>query len=202
MPISKTAGGVSVGADPYVQPDRQKAVFDGDLSEAGVLPIQIWLENQGERRVLVRRSDLMLVLPDGQQLSAAGASIAASRMESIGGVVGATVAFGIVGYLAASSAEEKARISRQVDFRNKELREGALGKGESIHGFVFFIPLAGTAAFNQATLMLKVVDIEEGKSAPVSVPLVNLNFKGTQESAQEQQEQKSAPDPPRKGYYR
>mgnify|MGYP001582807438 CR=1 FL=1 len=125
-------------------------------------------------------------------------------MESIGGLVGATVAFGIIGYLAASIAEEKARTSRQVDFRDKELQEGALGKGESIHGFVFFIPLAGTAAFNQATLMLKVIDIEEGTSVPVSVPLVNLNFTGMHESTQEQQELKSAPDPlrPRQGYFR
>lgn len=186
MPVAKTEGSLVIGADPHVQPDRQKAVFDGDLSEAGILPIQIWLENQGERRLLVRRTDMMLVLPSGQQLSPAGASAASSRMESIGGVVGATIAFGIIGYLAASSAEEKARTARQVDFRNKELRDVAIGKGESTHGFVFFIPLAGTSAFTEAALILRVVDFEEGTSTPVSLPLSGLDFKGTQESTQQQ----------------
>ena len=186
MPFARTDGNLVIGADPHVQPDRQKAVFDGDLSEAGILPIQIWLENQGGRRLLVRRTDMMLVLPGGQQLSPAGASAAASRMESIGGVVGASIAFGIIGYLAASSAEEKARIARQVDFRNKELREVAIGKGESTHGFVFFIPLTGTSAFTEATLILRVVDFEEGTSTPVSLPLSGMDFKATQEPAQQQ----------------
>ena len=196
MPVSRTEGNLLIGVDPHVQSDRQKVVFDGNLSEAGILPIQIGLENQGGRRLLIRRTDMMLVLPSGQRLSPAGASAAASRMESIGGVVGAAIAFGISGYLAASSAEEKARTARLVDFRNKELREDAIGKGESTHGFVFFIPLAETPAFTEATLILRVVDVEEGTGTLVSLPLTGLDFKGTQEPAQQQKNTTSEPSNP------
>jgi len=178
MPGWVTEGAVAIGADPHVQADRQKAVFDADLGEAGVLPVQVLVQNRGDRGLLVRRSDIALVLPDARMLSPAGASAVAAKLESIGGVVGASIAFGMIGFLAASSAEDKARAARQTDFRSKELQDVTLGKEESVHGFVFFIPPQGTPAFDEATLTVRVVDVEDGSSVVVRLPLRGLGSKG------------------------
>jgi len=75
-------GGLAVGADPYVDLGEQEAVFDVNLMAGGVLAINILVQNDSDRQLLVRRTDIVLVLPDGTQLRPAGASLAASKMES------------------------------------------------------------------------------------------------------------------------
>jgi hypothetical protein len=192
LPFSRVEADVEAGADPHVQPDRQSAVFDADLAGAGILPIQVFARNQGTRRVLVRRSDITLALPDGRQLSSAGASAAAAKMESIGGVVGASIAFGLIGFLVASNAEEKARAARLADYRSKELQDVALGKDESARGFVFFIPAEGTPSFDEATLMVRCVDVEDASSFVIPLSLTGLKFKKAPEKTQ------GAADPPYK----
>lgn len=81
-------GGLGVGADPYVDLEEQEAVFDVNLMAGGVLAINLLVQNDSDRQLLVRRTDILLVLPDGTQLRPAGASQAASKMESgVGGVI-------------------------------------------------------------------------------------------------------------------
>jgi hypothetical protein len=75
MPVSRTEGPVTIGVDPYIQPERQKEVFDDDLKKAGVLPIYLLIKNNGERPISFRRrsemplADIALELPDGMQIS-------------------------------------------------------------------------------------------------------------------------------------
>jgi hypothetical protein len=174
MPVSQTEGAVEVGADPYTQTERHKSVFGSDLTAAGILPVQVYLQNHGAEKVLVRASDMALELPDGRRVSHAGASAAASKLESIGGVVGATIAFGIIGMLAASSAEDKARAARLEDYKKKELPDTRLAKGESGHGFVYFIPPDGTKNLTAAVLLVRVVKVDEGSSFVTRLPLTGL----------------------------
>ncbi|MFQ5520114.1 MAG: hypothetical protein ACE5FK_01850 [Candidatus Methylomirabilia bacterium] len=186
MPVWTTEGTVALGADPYVQPDRQTAVFDADLNGAGVLPIQVLLRNEGTRQRLIRPSNMSLVLPVGSEISSAGASAVAAKLESTGGVVGASIAFGLIGFLVASSAEDKARAARLADYRGKELQDVTLKKDESAHGFVYFIPPPGTPAFDDATLTVRFVDVEEATSFVVRLRLSGLGFKETPAKAEEE----------------
>ena len=117
MPASQTEGYLEVGADPYTQLDRQRTVFGKDLNAAGILPIQVFVLNKGKDRLLIRPSDMGLAFPDGTQISPAGASATSAKMESIAGVIGAGIAFGIIGVLVASNAEDKARAARLEDYR-------------------------------------------------------------------------------------
>jgi hypothetical protein len=64
MPVWRTEGSVTVGVDSYIQPDRQKEVFDDDLEKAGVLPIYLLIRNSGKRPLSLRRSDITLELPE------------------------------------------------------------------------------------------------------------------------------------------
>lgn len=160
-----------VCADPYTQPERVKAIFDGDLNAAGVLPIQVFVENQGQKRLLVRPSDMVLELPDGRQNQPASAFAAAAKMESSGKVIAASIGLGIIGYLASSRAEDKARAARLEDFKRKEFKDAKLGKGESAYGFLYFLPPLGTQDLSSAKLAVRLVDMEAGESSVVKVPL-------------------------------
>jgi hypothetical protein len=170
MPHRQEVANAVVSADPYTQPERVKATFGGDLIASGVLPIQVNVENLGAKRLLVRPSDAVLELSDGRQIAPAGAFAAASRMERSGRVVAATVGFGLLGYLAASGAEDKARAARQEDFRRKEFPEKRLERGESAHGFLYFLTPPGMN-LSSAALLMRLVDVEGGKSSVVKVPV-------------------------------
>ncbi len=179
MPAWRTEGAVGAGADPYVQPDRQKAMFGGNLRNEGVLAVQVLVENRGDRRQLVRRSEIALGLPDGTQFSPSNASSASAKLQSIGGVVGSTIAFGLIGFLVSSSANEQASAARLADYQSKELQDVTLGKDQPAHGFVYFIPPAGTQAFNEATLSVRFVDAEDATGLVVRLPMTGLEFKKT-----------------------
>lgn len=79
----------------------------------------------------------------------------------------------------ADSASDKARADRQADYRSKELQDSMVGKEESGHGFVYFIPPQGTPAFTDATLRVRFVDAQEATSFVMELGLPGLGFKGT-----------------------
>lgn len=174
-------GGVVIGVDPYVEPERQKSAFDADFDEAGVLAIQLSAANEGGKRVLIRRSDMLLTLPDGSQIRPAGATSVVTKVGESGSVVGATIMFGIIGLLAAGSAEDTARAARTNDYRSKELQDLSLAPGESGDGFVFFIPPPETEPFETAELAVRVVDTETVTSHVLRVTLRGLGFRPPEE---------------------
>ena len=66
MPFSRIENSVMVAVDPYIQPDRQKEVFDAELK--GVLPLYLLVENRGDQKIFLSRSDIALEIPDGRQI--------------------------------------------------------------------------------------------------------------------------------------
>ncbi|MDH3596540.1 MAG: hypothetical protein OEU09_06955 [Rhodospirillales bacterium] len=168
--------GVEAGADVYVEEERQKAIFDANLDEAGVIAIQVLAKNKTKRRMLVRPTDMVLTLQNGRAISTAGVNSVVNKVGEDGSVVGAALAFGIIGMLAASSAEEEARTARTEDYKHKAFKEVTLAPGQSGHGFVFFIPPPGTPDFNHATLRVRFVDSDTAKSRSVQLALRDLGF--------------------------
>jgi hypothetical protein len=117
-----------------------------------------------------------LILPDGSRMSPAGASAAAAKMESNAGVVAAAVGFGLVGMLVASSAEDKARAARLEDYRRKELQEARLAKGETAHGFLYFIPPPATIGFSWVLLQVRVTDMDNATSSNLELAIKDLKY--------------------------
>ncbi|MFQ5775429.1 MAG: hypothetical protein ACE5GS_12985 [Kiloniellaceae bacterium] len=172
--------GYAASADPYVDPVLQETIFDADFHEAGLIAMQVVAMNDSEHPALVRRTDMMLTLPDGKRISPLSAHSAAIQVGEEGSVIGMTLAFGIIGGLAASGAEDTARNARIADYETKEFKEVTLGANESAHGFVFFKPPPGTDAFNEAMLDVRFVDVGTATSKVVSVPLKDLAFAGSE----------------------
>ena len=180
MPTAWTVQGtLAVAADPYADAERQKAFFDADLDEADVIAIEIVTENRGPNVMLVRPSDIILELPDGKKFSPSGVTTVVNKVGESGSVVGAAIAFGIIGMLAAPSAEEKARTARTADYKDKAFKETTLGQMDSAHGFVFFIPPRGTEPFDEAKLWVRFIDFDTATSEMVVTPLTGLKFEET-----------------------
>jgi len=129
--------------------------------------------------MLVRPSDIVLTLQTGVEVSGASASAAAAKLESMGAVIASSIAFGMVGFLVASSAEDKARAARLEDYRRKELKEVRLKRDESAHGFIYFIPSPETKSFTEASLKVRFADVEQGTSSMMTLPLRGLVFQGS-----------------------
>jgi hypothetical protein len=176
---------LAVAADPFEDAESQSATFDADLNEADVIAIQVIVENRGPQAVLVRPSDMILELPDGKKFSPSGITTVVNKVGESGSVVGAAIAFGIIGVIAASGAEEEARTVRTADYKEKSFKETTLGQDESAHGFIFFIPPRGTEPFDKATLRVRFIDFDSATSEIVEVPLSGLNYEETKKENDE-----------------
>ena len=60
----KTQPALRVGADPYYS-NRQKEMFGQDMSRTGLLPVMVYLQNNGEQPIKVMPSTISLRLPEG-----------------------------------------------------------------------------------------------------------------------------------------
>jgi hypothetical protein len=176
MPAWRAEGPLGVGADPYVELDRQKEMFGGNAKKAGILPIQVIVQNKGDRQLLVRESDMSLVLANKVELSPSGATGAAARLESSNDIIAASACCGLIGFAVASSSADKRREARLEDFKRKEFKKVTLRRGEIGYGFVYYIPPEGTEPFSTAILKVRFVDVEEATSTVVSLPLSGLDL--------------------------
>ncbi len=163
-----------VGVTPYVEAKKAKEVFDADLKEARILALEVLVSNSGTRRLTVRKSDFLLKLPAGKEYTPARGEDVATRLESFGGVVGWTVAFGLVGLLASSIAKNKADTARRTDFGGKELHDATLFSGEAAHGFLFFLIPDDVRDLRNASLVVKGIDDVNAARIEVEVPLGDL----------------------------
>lgn len=170
------SGGTAVAAQPFVDKQQQKAVFDADFDKADVLAIRVSVRNTTGRKLLVRRSDMTLTLPDGGIVAATTAESVAAKVGEGRAVLAVGAAFGLIGALAATSARDQARKARTADYSAKAFRDTDLEQDTTVEGFVFFLPPNGTPAFDQSMLGVSFVDVELAKRSTIEVPLAGLSF--------------------------
>lgn len=189
-PFSRTEDDFFVGVTPYLDAEQSKKAFDADLKAAGILALQVILHNTKPKRlVTVKRSEFALRSPGGKEFAPVTAASASGRFESVAGVVGATIAFGLIGLLIASGQKDKADSARRADFAAKELQDTTLAPQESAHGFLFFLVPDDVGELKEAELSVRALDAAEGTAIRLTVPLGNLGKWHTRPT--------SEPQPPR-----
>ena len=192
MPLWQTGDLVAVGADPYAEPDRQQSIFAADLiGEAGVVPIQVLVQNHGPRPMKVRRSDITLEFPETRlgpidpytvvallmpgRYPSSGSSESSGLPKPVGPVDATALGLGLlvllvvlpffIPALIAESAEAKAREARRADYQAKEFQDAILDTNTVAHGFVYFYPFPFYAdpalRLSEATLVVRVADAED-----------------------------------------
>jgi hypothetical protein len=179
--VEATASGITVLVEPVADPQRQRALFAGELRRVGVLPLLVTVRQTGVTPLPVRSSDFYLEPAGGERLRAASPAIAADRMrvqESSGGAafLGAAL-LGVPGALMAESANtaanQRAAEARRSDFGTRALPETELAPGAEVRGFLFFLLAADVPAFDQAALEFRPRGAI-GVPGVVRVPLAGL----------------------------
>ena len=180
-PLDKTL--VFAVAQPFVNPERLKEEFGIPLNEAGIIVIKVSFRNDGEQTLLVRGSDIHLVLSDGKRIAPACPMALTSRLEEVSHAGGAVAAIlgaplGLLVTFAGGAEKSKKRIELINKLQAKQLGERVLGKSDAAEAFVYFIPAQGTPAFNEASLAFCVIEPDTARGVRVELPLENLEFGG------------------------
>lgn len=173
------ADGVLAGALPYLDTEQQAAMFDADFNASDVLAINVSVENRRAEAVLVRPSDVTLKLPDGRNLVPSSVTNVANKVGEDGSVVGATIAFGIIGLIVSQNKEEKARAARIDDYDSKSLHVTELRPGDSANGFLFFLLPQSSPDFDTAELSVRFIDPASAQNWIVEIPLEGLRIEPT-----------------------
>ena len=139
--------------------------------------------NDSEQTLLVRGSDIHLVLSDGKRIAPACPMALASRLEEVSHAGGAVAAIlgaplGLHVTFAGGAEKSKKRIELINKLQAKQLGERVLGKSDAAEAFVYFIPAQGTPAFDEASLTFCVIEPDTARGIRVELPLENLEFGG------------------------
>ena len=182
LPAQKTQSELGVGAEPYYA-NRQESTFGQDMSQKGILPVMVFLQNTGAQPLKVTPTRISLEFQDGGEVNGNSTPTALlpapppSTGEKVAWAVGVTALVLIV--LAAGPTtipalrKSPAGIRKeklQEELQKTELREVTLAKGESAQGFVYFYIPQGVQQSAGAHLIVPYLPAQ-GRSGKVRVPL-------------------------------
>lgn len=196
MPYMQTNAHLSLGADPYVTPERQEQVFGADLLAAAILPVQVTVVNVGDTPLRIEPDHFKLYFSaDGMTAHRPGhevakvfaptegvADYATSGVGMLGGLAGpiGSMAGRVVALLSAGalgSSRSEAIQAREADYTRKELKPTLLAKKQLVRGFLFFVLPRETPAFRDPTLVLTVVR-EAQEIAKIQMVLKGVSYAG------------------------
>ena len=108
-PQSETKAGITIGIDEINRPERAQRYFGADLTAEGIVPVYVAVSNHGQRRVVVKPSDVLL--HRGNE---------------------------VVDALSPQAVAAAAKRPSEKSFANLALKETVLSPSETYHGVVFF----------------------------------------------------------------
>lgn len=179
MPVRQIEQTMSVGVDPFIQADRLKDAFDEVLTDRGVLPLLVFVQNQGNKPIRIAGERAVLMLPDGTEIAQAlpvlppeeppQRSQFCENAAMFGGAMpgpGLLVNLGCGIFGAARGANYQTQMTRWDDYNAKQLKSATLEKESWTHGFLFFEIPEEKRHLEEATLAFKFAEVfkpSEGK---------------------------------------
>jgi hypothetical protein len=174
MPALQTQANVSVGADVYSQPDRQRTYFRVSFQKANMVPIQVHINNRGDKPISVRPAEICLETSEGAWNSPLSSRAAAEkvleRAKGAGIALGAVLG-GVIGLVTQAYAAEEAEKKLIEELQQKELKAATLGKGESVHGFLYYAFPGEIPPTSALTLVATVREADTQKPLTIRTPL-------------------------------
>ncbi|HZA54046.1 MAG TPA: hypothetical protein VE616_07340 [Candidatus Udaeobacter sp.] len=167
--------GFAVGVTPHLSAERNTQIFGADLKQAGILPLQVVVRNNTQERLKVRKGDFVLRLSSNNEYAPAPPSVVAARLESYLGVIGWTVAFGLVGFFASSAQQQEVNNARRADLRSKEFADVSLDSQDSAQGFLFFLIPDEVKEIKEAALSARALEPSGGKKINVALRLGDMD---------------------------
>lgn len=162
-------------AEPIAEAEKQLAHFGEDMTGANILPVHVVVENRGQNPMIVRGSDMQLILPDGKISNAASLATVASAAAGPGNIRGSGYAFGIVGLLV-SNAQSKNHAARVADYSKIAFHEKQLEPNEKISGVVFFHPQTLVCDIGEAIVRVEFVSSDLAASEKLDLPISGMTY--------------------------
>jgi hypothetical protein len=136
-------GDLCIFIEEYATPEKCEKAFDTNLSEEGVLPLLISVQNNGRHPYEVKAMDI--VVREGntsiKSLTPEEAARKAKR-NAVGRALGWSMIVPIISIpvAVATSATHTSKVNKQIvqDFEAKGFHEGTIMPGKECSGFLFF----------------------------------------------------------------
>lgn len=185
LPAQKTQSELRVGAEQYYA-NRQKSKFGQDMSQKGILPVMVFLQNTGAQPLKVTPTLISLEFQDGGEVNAnstptallpapapalpppdtTGAKVV--RVVAVTGAIALLLVLPRIPYHQSPAEIQKEKL--QEELQKSELREVTLAKGESAQGFVYFYIPQGVQQTVGAHLIVPYLPAQ-GRGGKIRVPL-------------------------------
>jgi hypothetical protein len=169
------ASGVEVALDPFVESERTKEYFDINAVAEGIAILHVRITNTtADQTFLVEKKDFQLI-PDGatgaltadKQIERApgwGAGPATPTSVLIGGPGGGG------GLMSFSNNSKYYEVQR--NFTSKEMADATLSPGQSLEGFIYFMPVKKDEDWTRAaTIKINLTETKTQQTIALSIPL-------------------------------
>ena len=172
---SAQVSGVEVALDPFVESGRTKEYFDMDAVANGIAILHVRVTNKTvDQTFLVEKKGFQLLRNGGGALTDDGKSIEHSQASANAlGITGAVLGgLGGTGLLLAGSAMVSHSTEIQRNLTSKEMGDQTLSPGESMEGFIYFMPVNRGEDWTQgATVKINLTETKSQKLTELNVPL-------------------------------
>jgi hypothetical protein len=163
---SVTLDGVTVAADALETAAETVGAFDEDLTEEGIVPVQVLVRNGAAGNIIVQRGTVQLIDAAGQVHRPVGAVVVAEAVED-NAMAYALLGFGIFSYASAQDANKE----RTADYQSKELDETRIVVPGAEYGAFVYFKLPKGVDPNSSRLKLQVQHVGSNQVSDIELEL-------------------------------
>ena len=157
--------GVTVAIETYETKEKVEEAFTINLTEEGIVPILLVMENQSDVSFYLLKENIELTDTQGNVRNPVSAEVVAQKFEH-NKMVYALLGFGIFSYMSAEEANKK----MLSDWREKELpAEKVLNPNRKVSGAVYFDLGEGLNALPNSILSLQFRDLGSNEFHEVKI---------------------------------
>jgi hypothetical protein len=161
-----TADGVTVAAEAFETKGETIGAFDEDMTEAGIVPVQVLVRNATAANIIVQRDTVQLVDAAGQVHRPVPAVVVSEAVEDNAMAYG-LLGFGIFSYASAQEANKE----RTADYQAKELAEAKIVTPGAEHGAFVYFKLPKGVDPNSSRLKLQVQHVGSNQVTDLELEL-------------------------------
>lgn len=168
-----TVSGVTIAVEAYSTKKKVEEAFTVDLTEEGVVPILLIMDNKSDTNYVLLKDEIELIDTQGNVKKPVPADVMMEKFEN-NKMVYALLGFGIFSYMSAEEANEK----MLSDWSGKELpAEKVLMPNRKAYGALYFDMGKGLATLPNSTLTVHLRNLQSNKihklqiKIPESLPL-------------------------------
>lgn len=166
-------GGIEIAADPFVEPQRTQQFFGINSTEEGIGIVFVRISNNTQNQTFIVEKKNFQVCFAGASSGQNAHTETIEHRSKEGETLEVIGAVGLsVGAIAAGSKVVSQATEVQRNFVSKELPDQTLAPGESMEGFIYYMPIPKRDSWSKGTTMkVDLTDTKKHESVSLRIPL-------------------------------